>query len=401
VLRFEQQNSYNNFVSDELQEEPENPSVRKKLSFNKTDTNNRYDENRHPNVMHINMEKVVNEENKAKNHFYNDSENPKHLIPLQRNHSYGSQPALKTERTELEREKRNRTNKIPLGNSKRSQIQNSAPQNKKSDIEFMDTIFSSDDRSKQREEIKDRSISNDRSSNKAGSNWSHNSKIIVQKIDHSVNGSLQSSYLSSNFLSFNLSVSESAEHPDVQSQESKRNYQQNDNHIPPFNVENELLWSGHTLDLSEDNENDQLTESEHQLSVGQLQNDYTYPKMNQNNKILIHQTYMDENRKSDTFDQIHINIENKPMYTHTSYDSHMRVQYPNHPAYTEESKMVLKTGDLDIDNDNSSNFYHNTTSPGIATVNINLPTDQSEEIEIQKSLFDQNSKSYQKSSYLK
>jgi hypothetical protein len=56
-----------------------------------------------------------------------------------------------------------------------------------------------------------------------------------------VNGSLQSSYLSSNFLSFNLSVSESAEHPDVQSQESKRNYQQNDNHIPPFNVENELL----------------------------------------------------------------------------------------------------------------------------------------------------------------
>jgi hypothetical protein len=110
---------------------------------------------------------------------------------------------------------------------------------------------------------------------------------------------------------------------------------------------------------------------------------------------------MDENRKSDTFDQIHINIENKPMYTHTSYDSHMRVQYPNHPAYTEESKMVLKTGDLDIDNDNSSNFYHNTTSPGIATVNINLPTDQSEEIEIQKSLFDQNSKSYQKSSYLK
>jgi hypothetical protein len=107
---------------------------------------------------------------------------------------------------------------------------------------------------------------------------------------------------------------------------------------------------------------------------------------------------MDENRKSDTFDQIHINIENKPMYTHTSNDSHMQVQYSNYPAYTEESKMGLKTGDLDIDN--SHDFYHNT-SPGIATVNINLPTDQSEEIEIQKSLFDQNSKSYQKSSYIK
>lgn len=77
------------------------------------------------------------------------------------------------------------------------------------------------------------------------------------------------------------------------------------------------------------------------------------------------------------------------MNTHSSNDSHMQVQYSNFPAYTEESKMRAKTGDLELDN--SPDFYHNT-SPGITTVHINLPTDQSEQIEAHKSLFDQNSK---------
>lgn len=120
--------------------------------------------------MKLNIEKMREEELMPKNNFYDEYENPRHQMPLQRNHSYGSQQVLKTERTELEREKRNRSNKIPLGNSKRSQIQNSAPQNKKSDQEFYDTIFSTDARNKEKEEVKDRSVSNDKSSNKAGSN---------------------------------------------------------------------------------------------------------------------------------------------------------------------------------------------------------------------------------------
>lgn len=118
---------------------------------------------------------------------------------------------LKTDRTSQNKEGLSNKNKIPLALSKRAMIQNSAPQNKsKNEEEFLDVLFSKSNTRRPKEESKERSISNDKSSNKAGSNHSNGSKFIVQRITDSGFGSLQSSIHLSSHLSYNLSATDSA-----------------------------------------------------------------------------------------------------------------------------------------------------------------------------------------------
>jgi hypothetical protein len=134
--------------------------------------------------------------------------------------SHPNAVSLKTDRTVREKDKKGQLSKIPLGASKRVQIQNSAPQNKSNDDDLLDVLFNNSGAAKKAEETKERSISNDRSSNKAGSNKSFGSKIYVQKINDHGNGSLQSSInltsvQLSSYISLNYSGSDSAGNQDT------------------------------------------------------------------------------------------------------------------------------------------------------------------------------------------
>lgn len=297
------------------------------------------------------------------------------------------------------------------------QIQNSAPQNKSNDDDLLDVLFNNSGNGKKAEESKERSISNDRSSNKAGSNRSFGSKIYVHKINDNGNGSLQSSVnltsvQLSSYISLNYSGSDSAENHDTWSVQRKSTFNKTNTLNPevvPFTLEDEkFLQSGYTLELSEDDEEDHFIEQEPSLSIDEMNaSNGTHKKFKQQNfnenqrhlkeytnakittdKILVHQTYMDDIKNANYNEQIHINIDKIPTKQSSNFsDNHMRLQYADRNWDTEESKeRPINTDVMELDN---SAEFHLDNSPE-AHLNINIPTEPNDEM--QKSLFDRQSK---------
>lgn len=200
------------------------------------------------------------------------------------------------------------------------QIQNSAPHKSKQDDEFLDAIFS---KSKERRDYpNERSVSNDKNSSKGGSNKSTGSKIIVQKINDSAQGSLLSSihlssaYLSSH-LSFNLSASDSAGNTGRENEKMQKNSSTlKDINVVPFTLEDDdFIKSGHTLELSDDEDfSDQELSSKKQTNQNKRSNF-------RNEKILVHNNYMDDQK-------INIKIDYDESNIHEDEDT-MNIQFSN------------------------------------------------------------------------
>jgi hypothetical protein len=202
------------------------------------------------------------------------------------------------------------------------QMQNSAPHKSKQDDEFLDTIFSKS--KERRNDPNDKSISNDKNSSKGGSNKSTGSKIIVQKINDSAYGSLQSSihlssaYLSSH-LSFNLSASDSAGNTGRDNEKKVKNSSKlQDINVAPFSLEDDdFLKSGHTLELSDDED---FYISEKELSNKKPVDDNKRSCFRSEN-ILVHNNYMDDQK-------INIKIDYDESNIHDDEDT-MNIQYSN------------------------------------------------------------------------
>ena len=301
---------------------------------------------------------------------------------------------LKTDRTVQEGEKLHQYNKIPLGSVRREKVQKSAPRKSKWDDEFMNAIFSNSSKRRDQEENNSRSISNDKNSSKAGSTHSNGSKFVVQKINESARGSLQSSIHLSSHMSYNLSASDSAGAMDSSWIDDKRKLKNSnigDIKVAAFNMDDELLKSGCTLELSEDDEDDYDFNLKSNIGDEMMNKKFTYqnalkelhetqfPK----DKIYVQQNYTDEVNSAD-FQKVNIKVDHDSLVS-LSNEETMRVQYANHRWTTEEDKLC------EYDSlDEEPILKYNQTSPDV-NLRINIPTESNEE-ENQKSLFDNGSK---------
>jgi hypothetical protein len=115
--------------------------------------------------------------------------------------------------------------------------------------------------------------------------------------------------------------------------------------------------------------------------------EYTNTQIN-NDKILVHQTYMDDIKNSSYDHQININIDKIPTKQSSNFsDTHMRLQFADRNWDTEESKeRPIPTDVMELDN--SAEFHLDNSPEG--QLNINIPTEPNEDM--QKSLFDHQSK---------
>lgn len=308
------------------------------------------------------------------------------------------QPIM-TDRTESENLDKFYVNKIPKGNSKYSEILNSAPHSKSKDATCLDNMIINDPKTyRNLEEERIRSLSNDTKPNFSNSDGH---KIVMKK-DELGQSSLKSSVHLSSHLTFNLS--ESAYLQD--SYESKKRLSQSNlsnSNIPKYSYNSDYLkCSGHTLEYSEDN--DEVCDEE-SISIADMNNsndkierkaklnattyltnlnNYTDPKFDQD-KIFVVQNYIDELRQSDENKLKKLRYES--MFTQNSADASencLSLEYAKQ-SHKEESKIKnICTESLELDD--PEDFEQDYDS---LRLNINIPTQNTMDIDIHKSLFDQ------------